>query len=110
VSSGEPTGQRWTQVAELAAAFVLSSLIGQDRELRQKNAGLRTHALVGTASALFVLISKYGFTDVLQSGRVVLDPSRVAAQIVSGLGSSAAASCSSAATPSARSPRRRACG
>lgn len=83
---GEPTGQGWTQVAELLSAFVLSSLIGLEREIRQKSAGLRTHALVGVGAALFVLISKYGFTDVLQTGRIVLDPSRVAAQIVSGLG------------------------
>ena len=73
------------QAGELALAFVLSSLIGLEREVRQKNAGLRTHALVGTASALIVLVSKYGFTDVLGE-HVTLDPSRVAAQIVSGIG------------------------
>lgn len=73
------------QVGELVLAFVLSSLIGFEREVRQKNAGLRTHALVGTASALIVLVSKYGFTDVLGE-HVTLDPSRVAAQIVSGIG------------------------
>jgi len=82
---GEPTGQGWTQVGYLALAFVLSSLIGFERELRQRSAGLRTHALVGVASALIMLVSKYGFTDVL-SERVILDPSRVAAQIVSGIG------------------------
>jgi putative Mg2+ transporter-C (MgtC) family protein len=83
---GEPTGQGWAQLAELTAALLLSSLIGLERELRQKSAGLRTHTLVGLGSALFVLISKYGFTDVLVRGEVVLDPSRVAAQIVSGIG------------------------
>jgi putative Mg2+ transporter-C (MgtC) family protein len=82
---GEPTGQSWTEVGYLALAFALSSLIGFERELRQRSAGLRTHALVGVASALIMLVSKYGFTDVL-SDRVVLDPSRVAAQIVSGIG------------------------
>lgn len=51
-----------------------------------KSAGLRTYTVVGTSAALFVLISKYGFTDVLQAGRIVLDPSRVAAQIVTGIG------------------------
>jgi len=81
----EPTGQGWDQVLDLTIAFVLSSLIGFERELRQRSAGLRTHTLVGVASALFMLVSKYGFTDVL-SDRVVLDPSRVAAQIVSGIG------------------------
>lgn len=84
-SFGEPTGQSWTEVGYLALAFALSSLIGLERELRQRSAGLRTHALVGVAAALIMLVSKYGFTDVL-SDRVVLDPSRVAAQIVSGIG------------------------
>jgi putative Mg2+ transporter-C (MgtC) family protein len=82
---GEPTGQGWTEVGYLALAFVLSSLIGLEREVRQRSAGLRTHALVGVASALIMLVSKYGFTDVL-SDHVILDPSRVAAQIVSGIG------------------------
>jgi putative Mg2+ transporter-C (MgtC) family protein len=83
---GEPSGQGWKQVIELVFALVLSSLIGLEREIRQKSAGLRTQALVGVGAALFVLISKYGFTDVLANGRVILDPSRVAAQIVSGIG------------------------
>jgi hypothetical protein len=54
--------------------------------MRQKSAGLRTHSLVGLGAALFVLVSTYGFFDVLDQDRVVLDPSRVAAQIVSGIG------------------------
>jgi hypothetical protein len=80
-----PSGQGPKQAAELALAFMLSSLIGVEREWRQKSAGLRTHALVGTGAALFVLVSKYGFTDVLGS-HVILDPSRVAAQVVTGIG------------------------
>jgi putative Mg2+ transporter-C (MgtC) family protein len=83
---GEPTGQSWLQLAELALAFVLSASIGLEREIRQKSAGLRTYTLVGFSSALVMLVSKYGFTDILESGRVVLDPSRIAAQIVSGIG------------------------
>src|SRR6202453_2517791 len=83
---GEPTGQGWVQLAELALAFVLSALIGLEREIRQKSAGLRTYTLVGVSSALIMLVSKYGFTDILENGRVVVDPSRVAAQIVSGIG------------------------
>lgn len=79
-------GQGWKQIGELGLAFLLASLIGLERELKEKAAGLRTHAIVGVGSALFVLISKYGFGDVLQPNRVVLDPSRVAAQIVSGIG------------------------
>jgi putative Mg2+ transporter-C (MgtC) family protein len=83
---GEPTGQGWVQLSELALAFVLSASIGLEREMRQKSAGLRTYTLVGFSSALVMLVSKYGFTDILESGRVVLDPSRIAAQIVSGIG------------------------
>jgi putative Mg2+ transporter-C (MgtC) family protein len=83
---GEATGQGWLQIAEVSLAFVLSALIGLEREFRQKSAGLRTHTLVGFAAALIMLISKYGFTDVLAPGQVVLDPSRVAAQVVSGIG------------------------
>jgi putative Mg2+ transporter-C (MgtC) family protein len=78
-------GQGWKQVGELALAFALSSCIGLEREWRQKSAGLRTHTLVGVGAALFLIVSKYGFSDVLRSG-VVLDPARVAAQIVSGIG------------------------
>jgi putative Mg2+ transporter-C (MgtC) family protein len=81
-----PSGQGLKQIGELALAFGLSSLIGLEREWRQKSAGLRTHTLVGFGAALFVLISKYGFSDVLVGRSVTLDPSRVAAQIVSGLG------------------------
>lgn len=79
-------GDGWRQVSELGLALILSALIGLEREIRQKNAGLRTHTLVGVGAALFVLISKYGFTDVLEAGRVILDPSRVAAQVVTGVG------------------------
>lgn len=82
---GEPTGQGWLQIGELALAFLLSALIGLEREIRQKSAGLRTHTLVGFGSALIMVVSKYGFTDVLGQ-HTVLDPSRVAAQIVSGIG------------------------
>ena len=83
---GEPTGQTWVQLAELALAFILSASIGLEREIRQKSAGLRTYTLVGFSSALVMFVSKYGFTNILESGRVVLDPSRIAAQIVSGIG------------------------
>src|SRR5579864_4436489 len=82
----ETIGQSWLQFAELGLALVLSALIGLERGIRQKSAGLRTYTLVGLASALIMLVSKYGFTDLLAQGRVVLDPSRMAAQIVSGIG------------------------
>jgi putative Mg2+ transporter-C (MgtC) family protein len=80
-----PSGQGLKQMGELGLAFALSSVIGLEREWRQKSAGLRTHTLVGTGAALLVLVSKYGFSDVL-GAHVILDPSRVAAGIVSGIG------------------------
>ena len=81
----DAAGQGWSQVIELGLAFVLSAAIGLEREVRQKAAGLRTHTLVGLGAACFMMVSKYGFFDVL-SEHVTLDPSRVAAQIVSGIG------------------------
>jgi putative Mg2+ transporter-C (MgtC) family protein len=81
----ESFGQSWPQVGDLALAFLLSSMIGLERELRQRSAGLRTHALVGLGAALFMLVSKYGFSDIV-GAHVSFDPSRVAAQIVSGIG------------------------
>ena len=77
---------QWDLLWRLGLALVLSTVIGVEREIRQKNAGMRTYALVGTGAALFMLVSSYGFADVLESKLVVLDPSRVAAQVVSGIG------------------------
>jgi putative Mg2+ transporter-C (MgtC) family protein len=81
-----PNTEGWVQAGELGLGLLLSAVIGLEREVRQKSAGLRTHTMVGVGAALFMLVSKYGFTDVLSTGRVILDPSRVAAQIVSGVG------------------------
>lgn len=82
----ELSGDSWLRVSEIFLAFFLTSLIGLEREMRLKSAGLRTHALVGMGSALMMLVSKYGFTDIIASENVSLDPSRVASQIVSGIG------------------------
>src|SRR4029079_6985764 len=79
-------GQGVRQIIELFVAFGLTALIGLERELQGKSAGIRTQTIVGTAAALILLVSKYGFTDVLVAGTVEVDPSRVAAQIVSGIG------------------------
>ena len=86
MSIGDMSGQGWPQLGELALAFVLSALIGLEREIRHKSAGLRTYTLVGFSAALIILVSKYGFSDILETNRIVLDPSRVAAQIVTGIG------------------------
>ena len=84
----------WVMVGRLLLAGVLGGFVGLEREYRSKEAGLRTHFLVCLGSALFTLVSQYGFADIAaavasQSGPGVdvrLDPGRVAAQIVSGIG------------------------
>lgn len=73
-------------LVELGAALLLSSLIGLERELSARSAGLRTHTLVGLGAALFMLVSKYAFGDMVDFPGVSIDPSRVAGQIVSGIG------------------------
>jgi putative Mg2+ transporter-C (MgtC) family protein len=72
----------------LLAAAALGGLIGLERELRDREAGFRTHILVCVGSALFTLVSAYGFRDFLTSGSGVIraDPTRIAAQIVTGIG------------------------
>lgn len=70
----------------IALAGLLGGLIGIERQLRAKEAGLRTHVLVGIGSAMFMIVSKYGFEDIIRENHVDLDPSRIAAQVVSGMG------------------------
>lgn len=74
-----------TELTLLVLAFVLSVVIGWERHRKLKSAGMRTHTLVGVGSAVFTLVSAYGFSSVT-SGAITLDPSRIAAQIVSGIG------------------------
>lgn len=64
----------------LMVAMLLGGIIGIEREYRAKDAGFRTHFLVAMGSALFTVISQYGFGEALK------DSSRVAAQVVSGIG------------------------
>jgi putative Mg2+ transporter-C (MgtC) family protein len=70
----------------LFISAVLGGLIGLDRGRRDLGAGLRTHMLVSVGSTLLMLVSNYGFSPSLKPSLVVLDPSRVAAQVVSGIG------------------------
>jgi putative Mg2+ transporter-C (MgtC) family protein len=72
----------------LSLAAVLGGAIGFERELRDREAGLRTHLLVCLGSALFTIVSAYGFREFLTSGDQVIraDPTRIAAQIVTGIG------------------------
>ncbi|GIN84199.1 methyltransferase [Heyndrickxia sporothermodurans] len=73
-------------IIRLILSGLLGALIGLEREFRSKEAGFRTHFLVAVGSALIMLVSKYGFSDILIDHNVELDPSRIAAQVVSGIG------------------------
>jgi putative Mg2+ transporter-C (MgtC) family protein len=75
-------------VLRLGLAAALTGVIGLERELRDRSAGIKTHMLVGVGSALITLVSAYGWQDIRfdAAGGVMLDPSRLAAQIVSGIG------------------------
>ena len=73
-------------VLRLAVAALVGSIVGLERERVESAAGLRTHALVCLGAALFMIVSMFGFSDAIRPPAVVLDPSRVAAQIVSGIG------------------------
>lgn len=87
-SSSLPTLNWDESLLRLALAAVLGGLIGVERELREREAGLRTHLLVALGSALFTIVGAYGFHDFLNSGASVVraDPTRIAAQIVTGIG------------------------
>jgi putative Mg2+ transporter-C (MgtC) family protein len=73
-------------VLRLLVAAGLGSLIGAERERLVWAAALRTHMLVSVGACLFMIVSAFGFADVLGTPDVVLDPSRIAAQVVSGIG------------------------
>jgi len=70
-------------LVRVAAAAGLGGVIGLERELDEKAAGLRTHMLVAVGSALFTMVGAYGFSDFPSSN---VDPTRVAAQVVTGIG------------------------
>ncbi|WP_171032691.1 MgtC/SapB family protein [Lacticaseibacillus casei] len=72
-------------VIRLLVAAFCGFAIGFERKNRFKNAGIRTHMIVALGSALIMIVSKYGFFDILNLKNMALDPSRVAAQIVSGV-------------------------
>ena len=87
-ASNLPTLNWDESLLRLALAAVLGGLIGMERELREREAGLRTHLLVALGSALFTIVGAYGFRAFLDSGANVVraDPTRIAAQIVTGIG------------------------
>jgi putative Mg2+ transporter-C (MgtC) family protein len=83
-----PSLTGWEILARLSVAAVLGAAVGIERELRDREAGMRTHLLVSLGSCLFTILSAYGFHEFLTTGASVVraDPTRIAAQIVTGIG------------------------
>ena len=73
--------QNFEFLIKMVLATVMGVIIGFERKSRNKGAGIRTHAIVSLASALMMIVSKYGFFDIVE-----YDAARVAAQVVSGIG------------------------
>ena len=73
-------------ILRIFIAALLGGAVGLEREYREKAAGFRTHFLVALGSALFMIISAYGFSEALTTSEHRLDVSRIAAQVVSGIG------------------------
>ncbi len=69
---------------KLIVITLLAGVVGLDRELRGKPAGVKTHILVGIGSTVFTIVSIYFYTEF--NGKAVVDPSRIAAQVVTGIG------------------------
>jgi putative Mg2+ transporter-C (MgtC) family protein len=78
----------WEVALRLAVAAALTGAVGLERELRERAAGLRTHMLVGVGSALFTIVSAYAWGDFVfdRTQGTTFDPTRIAAQIVTGIG------------------------
>lgn len=73
-------------ILRLLLAGIMGAVIGLDREYRVKEAGYRTHFLVSLGSALIIIVSQHGFGEILDTPNVNLDPSRIASQVVTGIG------------------------
>ena len=70
----------------IVLAAILGALVGLERSKRQKEAGVRTHCIIACTSALFMILSKYAFVDLVGvAGLRGADPARIAAQVVSGI-------------------------
>ena len=84
-----PPELHWAEVlVRVVLAGVLGGAIGAEREIREREAGLRTHLLVAVGAALFTIVSAYGWRDFhfSQKSGITYDPTRIAAQIVTGIG------------------------
>lgn len=76
----------WTFILRLSLATMLGAVIGFEREYHAKEAGIRTHLLVALGACLFMILSVYGFDFMLDRDHVSFDPSRIASQVVTGIG------------------------
>src|SRR5262245_60561084 len=85
LSADAVTITEWELLGRLAVAAGLGAAVGVERELRDREAGVRTHLAVSLGSALFTVVSAYGFEDFFVEGATI-DPTRIAAQIVTGIG------------------------
>ncbi len=85
LSASVPTLDAWDVLLRLSVAAGLGAAIGLEREYREREAGVRTHLLVALGAALFTIVSAYGFSDFFADG-IQTDPTRIAAQIVTGVG------------------------
>ncbi|MDD6309327.1 MAG: MgtC/SapB family protein [Clostridia bacterium] len=79
-------GLQFELFIRLLLAGICGAIVGYERKSRLKEAGIRTHFIVALASSMLMVISKYGFSDILREGLISVDPSRVASTIVSGVG------------------------
>ena len=88
LASSVPALGGWDAFLRLVVAAGLGAAIGVEREVREREAGIRTHLLVSLGSCLFTIVSAYGFHEFLVSGTNIVraDPTRIAAQIVTGIG------------------------
>ncbi|GKS11634.1 methyltransferase [Paenibacillus chitinolyticus] len=85
-AAGSENMVQFDYLLRVLVAGICGALIGYERKSRSKEAGIRTHFVVAVGAALMMTISKYGFQDQLDWPNLGLDPSRVAAQVVSGVG------------------------
>ncbi|HEY2219814.1 MAG TPA: MgtC/SapB family protein [Gaiellaceae bacterium] len=88
LASSVPALGGWDALLRLVVAAGLGAAVGVEREVREREAGIRTHLLVSLGSCLFTIVSAYGFHEFLVSGTNIVraDPTRIAAQIVTGIG------------------------
>lgn len=80
-----PMATQLDWLLRLLVAALCGGAIGYERATLRKSAGMRTHIVVAVAAALFMILSKYGFYDLLSTQNIILNPSRIAAQIVTGI-------------------------